>query len=154
MSVCLLRPSSRGRVEIGSPDPFAPPKIQPDFLSTGDDRRLMVEAFKLGRRLLAQPSLAAYVAEEILPGPLCQTDAQILEHVRQTGSTVHHPVGTCRMGRDDQSVVDARLRVRGVGALRVADGAIMPALTSGNTNAPIVMIAEKASDLMSEDLRV
>jgi choline dehydrogenase len=154
MSVCLLHPSSRGRVEIGSPDPFAPPKIQPDFLSTGNDRRLMVEAFKLGRRLLAQPSLAAYVAEEILPGPLCQTDAQILEHVRQTGSTVHHPVGTCRMGRDDQSVVDARLRVRGVGALRVVDGAIMPALISGNTNAPIVMIAEKASDLMSEDLRV
>lgn len=153
MSVCLLRPSSRGRVEIGSPDPFAPPTIQPDFLSTEDDRRLMVEAFKLGRRLLAQPSLAAYVAEEILPGPLCRTDSQILEHAREIGSTVHHPVGTCRMGADDQSVVDARLRVRGVGALRVVDGAIMPALISGNTNAPIVMIAEKASDLMREDLR-
>lgn len=153
MSVCLLRPTSRGRVQIGSPDPFAPPKIQPDFLATEDDRRLMVEAFKLGRRLLAQPSLAAYVAEEIMPGPLCRTDAQILEHVREVGSTVHHPVGTCRMGRDDQAVVDARLRVRGVGALRVADGAIMPSLISGNTNAPIVMIAEKASDLIVEDLR-
>ena len=153
MSVCLLRPSSRGRVEIGSADPFAPPKIQPDFLSNEDDRRLMVEAFKLGRRLLAQPSLAAYVAEELLPGPLCRTDAQILEHVRETGSTVHHPVGTCRMGRDELSAVDERLRVRGVAALRVADGSIMPALISGNTNAPIVMIAEKASDLMREDLR-
>jgi len=152
-SVCLLRPSSRGRVEIGSADPFAAPKIQPDSLSTEDDRRLMIEAFKLGRRLLAQPSLAAFVAEEILPGPLCRTDAQILEHVRETGSTVHHPVGTCRMGADDQAVVDERLRVRGVGALRVADGAIMPSLISGNTNAPIVMIAEKASDLIREDLR-
>ena len=153
MAVCLLRPSSRGCVEIGSADPFAPPKIQPDFLSNEDDRRLMVEAFKLGRRLLAQPSLAAYVAEELLPGPLCRTDAQILEHVRETGSTVHHPVGTCRMGRDELSAVDERLRVRGVAALRVADGSIMPALISGNTNAPIVMIAEKASDLMREDLR-
>ena len=153
MSVCLLRPSSRGRVEIGSPDPFAPPKIQPDFLSTEGDRRLMVEAFKLARRLLAQPSLAAYVAEEILPGPLCQSDAQILAHVREIGGTVHHPVGTCRMGRDDQSVVDERLRVRGVGALRVADGSIMPELISGNTNAPIVMIAEKASELIAADLR-
>ncbi len=153
MSVCLLRPSSRGRVEIGSADPFAPPKIQPDFLATEGDRRLMAEAFKLGRGLLAQPSLAAYVAEEIMPGPLCRTDAQILEHVRAIGSTVHHPVGTCRMGKDDQAVVDERLRVRGVGALRVADGSIMPALISGNTNAPIVMIAEKASDLIREDLR-
>ena len=153
MSVCPLRPTSRGRVEIGSSDPLALPKIQPDFLSTEDDRRLLVEAFNLGRRLLAQPSLAAYVAEEIMPGPNCQNDAQILEHVRETGSTVHHPVGTCRMGRDDQSVVDARLRVRGLGALRVADGSIMPQLISGNTNAPIVMIAEKASDLIREDLR-
>ncbi|OFZ88931.1 MAG: choline dehydrogenase [Betaproteobacteria bacterium RBG_16_64_18] len=153
MSVCLLRPSSRGRVEIGSPDPFALPKIQPDFLSTEDDRRLMIEAFKLGRRLLAQPALAAYVAEEVLPGPDCQTDAQILAHVRETGSTVHHPVGTCRMGADELSVVDARLRVRGIGGLRVVDGAIMPELVSGNVNAPIVMIAEKASDLMREDLR-
>jgi choline dehydrogenase len=92
------------------------------------------------------------VAEEISPGPLCRTDAQILEHVREIGSTVHHPVGTCRMGADDSAVVDARLRVRGVGALRVADGAIMPSLVSGNTNAPIVMIAEKASDLIAEDL--
>jgi len=85
--------------------------------------------------------------------PSCQTDAQILEHVRGIGSTVHHPVGTCRMGVDDQSVVDARLRVRGVDALRVVDGSIMPELVSGNTNAPIVMIAEKASDLIRADLR-
>ena len=153
IAVSALRPTSRGRVEIGSSDPFALPKIQPDFLSTEDDRRLMIEAFKLGRRLLAQPALAAYVAEEVLPGPDCQTDAQILAHVRETGSTVHHPVGTCRMGADELSVVDARLRVRGIGALRVADGSIMPELISGNTNAPIVMIAEKASDLMREDLR-
>ncbi|OGA14297.1 MAG: choline dehydrogenase [Betaproteobacteria bacterium RIFCSPLOWO2_12_FULL_63_13] len=153
MSVCLLRPSSRGSVEIGSSDPFAAPKIQPDFLSTENDRRLMIEAFKLGRTLLAQPSLAAYVAEEILPGSACRSDAQILEHVRETGSTVHHPVGTCRMGADQRAVVDARLRVRGTSGLRVVDGAIMPELISGNVNAPIVMIAEKASDLMREDLR-
>jgi choline dehydrogenase len=153
MSVCPLRPTSRGRVEIGSPDPLTPPKIQPDFLSTEDDRRLMVEAFNLGRGLLAQPSLAAFVAEEIMPGPSCQTDAQILEHARTLGSTVHHPVGTCRMGKDNQSVVDARLRVRGIGGLRVVDGSIIPQLVSGNTNAPIVMIAEKASDLIRDDLR-
>lgn len=153
LSVCLLRPSSRGRVEIGSADPFAPPKIQPDYLSTEDDRRLMIEAFRLARRLLAQPSLAAYMAEEILPGPGCQSDAQILEHVRTIGGTVHHPVGTCRMGRDDLAVVDARLRVRGLGSLRVVDGSVMPDLVSGNTNAPIVMIAEKAGDLIAEDLR-
>jgi len=153
ISVCLLRPSSRGRVEIGSSDPLAAPKIQPDYLSTENDRRLMVEAFQLARKLLAQPTLATYVAEEILPGPDCRTDAQILEHVRNIGGTVHHPVGTCRMGRDEHAVVDARLRVRGVGSLRVADGSIMPTLISGNTNAPIVMIAEKASELIREDLR-
>jgi len=113
----------------------------------------VIEAFKLARRLLAQPSLAAYVAEEILPGPDCQSDAQILEQARELGNTAHHPVGTCRMGTDDQSVVDARLRVRGFEALRVADGSIMPYLVSGNTNAPIVMIAEKASDMIAEDLR-
>ena len=153
MSVCLLRPTSRGSVAIGAPDPFAQPKIQPDFLSTENDRQLMIEAFKLGRTLLAQPSLAAYVAEELLPGPHCQSDAQILEHVRETGSTVHPPVGTCRMGADDRAVVDTRLRVRDVDGLRVVDGSIMPELISGNVNAPIVMIAEKASDLMREDLR-
>jgi len=153
MSVCLLRPTSRGSVKIGSSDPFAVPKIQPDFLSTENDRLLMIEAFTLGRTLLAQPSLAAYVAEEILPGPDCLTDAQILEHVRQTGSTVHHPVGTCRMGTDRLAVVDARLRVHGVEGLRVVDGAVMPELISGNVNAPIVMIGENASDLMREDLR-
>ncbi|MBI4293528.1 MAG: GMC family oxidoreductase N-terminal domain-containing protein [Betaproteobacteria bacterium] len=153
LSVCLLRPTSRGRVEIGSSDPFAPPKILPDFLSTENDRMLMVEAFKLARRLLAQPSLRAYVAGEIMPGLDCRSDAQILDHVRKTASTVHHPVGTCRMGTDDQSVLDTRLRVRGLGALRVVDGSIMPHLVSGNTNAPIVMIAEKASDLIREDLR-
>ncbi|MBI2962006.1 MAG: GMC family oxidoreductase N-terminal domain-containing protein [Betaproteobacteria bacterium] len=153
LTTCLLRPSSRGRVEIGSSDPLAPPKIYPDFLSTEDERRLIVEAFRLGRRLLAQPALAAYVAEEVLPGPACRTDAQILEKVHEIAGTVHHPVGTCKMGNDAQAVVDARLRVRGIGGLRVADGSIMPYLVSGNTAAPIVMIAEKASDMIRADLR-
>jgi choline dehydrogenase len=153
LSACLLRPSSRGHVAIASPDPLAPPAIQPDFLATESDRQLMVEAFKLGRTLLARPSLARYLAEEKLPGLLCADDAQILEHVRNTGGTVHHPVGTCKMGNDDRAVVDAELRVRGVGGLRVVDGSIMPTLVSGNTHAPIVMIAERASDLLRSALR-
>ncbi len=153
LSICLLRPTSRGSVEIGSADPFAPPGIQPNFLSTESDRRLIVEAFRLGRRLVEQPALKRYVAEEILPGTGCRSDAEILEHVRATAGTVHHPVGTCRMGTDERAVVDPRLRVRGIEGLRVADGSIMPALVSGNTNAPIVAIAEKASDMMLEDFQ-
>jgi choline dehydrogenase len=153
ISVCLLRPTSRGRVGIGSADPLALPKVEANFLSTESDRRIMVEAFKLARRLLAQPSLAPYVAGEIIPGPACQSDAQMLEHVRAVATHVHHPVGTCRMGKDEQAVVDSRLRVRGFAGLRVVDGSIMPYLISGNTNAPIVMIAEKASDMIRENLR-
>lgn len=153
ISVCLLRPTSRGRVEIGSSDPFALPKVHPNYLDTEYDRSAMIEGFKIGRTLLAKPSLAKYMAEELMPGPACQSDAQILDHVRAIGGTVHHPVGTCGMGKDNQAVVDAHLRVHGVGGLRVADGSIMPCLMSGNTNAPIVMIAEKASDLIREDLR-
>ena len=139
--------------ERASSDPLAPPKIQPDYLATEADRFLMTEAISLARRLLAQPALSGYVAEEILPGAHCQTDAQILEHVRASGGTVHHPVGTCRMGVDGFAVVNSRLQVHGIGSLRVADGSIMPELVSGNTNAPIVMIAEKASDLIATDLR-
>lgn len=154
LSACLLRPTSRGHVALASPDPLAPPAIQPNFLATESDRRIMVEAFKLARTILTRPSLAHYLAEEKLPGLLCADDAQILEHVRNAGGTVHHPVGTCKMGNDHQAVVDAQLRVRGVGALRVVDGSIMPTLVSGNTNAPIVMIAERASDLLRASLRV
>ena len=153
LSVCLLRPSSRGSVEIASSDALAAPKIQPDYLASEADRRIMTEGFRLARRLLAQPALSGYVAEEILPGAHCQTDAQILEHVRATGATVHHPVGTCRMGVEGSAVVDSRLQVHGAGSLRVVDGSIMPELVSGNTNAPIVVIAEKASDMIAADLR-
>ena len=153
IAVSALRPTSRGRVEIGSSDPSALPKIHPDYLSTDYDRQAMVEGFKIGRTLLAKPTLAPYVAEELMPGPTCQSDAQILEHVRAIGGTGHHPVGTCSMGKNGQAVVDPRLRVHGIGGLRVVDGSIMPYLISGNTNAPIVMIAEKASDLIREDLR-
>ena len=153
IAVSPLRPTSRGRVEIGSSDPFALPKIHPNFLDTDADREAMIEGFKLGRKLLAQPTLASYVAEELMPGPACRSDEQILEHVRATGGTGHHPVGTCSMGRNGLAVVDSRLRVHGIGGLRVVDGSVMPNLISGNTNAPIVMIAEKASDLIREDLR-
>jgi choline dehydrogenase len=153
ISVCLLRPSSRGRVEIGSSDPFALPKVHPNYLDTEYDKSAMIEGFRIGRTLLAKPSLAQYMAEELMPGPTCQSDEQILDYVRAIGGTVHHPVGTCSMGKDGPAVVDARLRVRGVGGLRVVDGSVMPYLMSGNTNAPIVMIAERASDLIREDLR-
>ena len=153
LSVCALRPTSRGSVALASPDPLAPPAIQPNFLATEEDRRLMVEGFKLARAILRRPAMAPYLAEEKLPGPACTSDEEILEHVRNTGGTVHHPVGTCKMGNDDQSVVDSQLRVRGVGALRVVDGSIMPHIVSGNTNAPIVMIAERASELIAASLR-
>ncbi len=148
-----LRPTSRGRVEIGSSDPLQLPQVEPNYLDTEYDRGVAIEGFRIGRALLAKPSLAKYVAEELKPGPKCQSDEEILEYTRKIGGTGHHPVGTCAMGKNGQAVVDARLRVNGFAGLRVVDGSIMPELISGNTNAPIVMIAEKASDMIREDLK-
>ncbi|MEQ8804399.1 MAG: GMC oxidoreductase, partial [Rhodospirillales bacterium] len=136
LSVCQLRPESRGDIRLASPDPFAHPVIRPNYLSTDLDRRTAVESLKLTRRLVETKTLAPYVAEEMRPGSDAQSDDELLEGARRIAQTIYHPVGTCKMGRDPHAVVDDRLRVRGVRGLRVADASIMPTITSGNTNAP------------------
>jgi choline dehydrogenase len=151
MSVCQLRPESRGSVRIRSADPFAPPSIRPNYLSADLDRRCAVAGVKLARRLAATEALRPYVAGEYRPGAQARTDEDLLEFARAHGATIFHPAGTCKMGSDPMAVVDERLRVRGVAGLRVVDASIMPTLVSGNTHAPVVMIAEKASDMIIED---
>ncbi|MGQ0547589.1 MAG: GMC family oxidoreductase [Betaproteobacteria bacterium] len=143
-----MRPTSRGRVRIRSRDAREAPAIEPNYLATDYDRRLMIEGAKLARRLAAAPSLAPYVLEEYRPGKDHSTDAQIVEAVRNHGSSGYHPVGTCRMGSDEGAVVDPQLRVRGAEGLRVVDASVMPLLVSGNTNAATFMIAEKAADFL------
>jgi choline dehydrogenase len=147
-SVCQLRPASRGSVRIASPDPFAPPSIRPDYLAAGIDRVYAVEALRYARRLAATHALAPYLSAEYRPGPEAASDAALLDFARRYGQTIFHPVGTCRMGSDAMSVVDESLRVRGVPGLRVVDASIMPTLVSGNTHAPVVMIAEKAAEMI------
>ena len=151
MSVCQLRPESRGTVRIRSTDPFEPPSMRPNYLSTELDRRCAVAGVRLARSLAGTESLKPYVAEEYRPGPSAMTDADLLDFARNHGATIFHPSGTCKMGNDAMAVVDERLRVRGIGGLRVVDCSVMPTLTSGNTHAPVVMIAEKASGLILED---
>ncbi|MEB5966029.1 choline dehydrogenase [Comamonas testosteroni] len=155
MSVCQLRPESRGHVRIRSKDPFAPPSMQPHYLSTELDQRTNVAAIRCARRIAQSEAMSPYVRREVKPGPQTQSDEELLEFCRDNGATIFHPSGTCRMGvaQDPMAVVDARLRVHGIQGLRVVDCSIMPTLVSGNTNAPVVMIAEKASDLIHEDAR-
>ncbi len=150
-SVCQLRPESRGHIELKSPDPYAYPAIHPNYLDTHTDRQAAVNGIKLTRRICATGAMQPFVAAEMLPGPQVQGDEALLAAAREISQTIYHPVGTCKMGSDGQAVVDARLRVHGVAALRVADASIMPTITSGNTNAPTIMIAEKAADLVLED---
>jgi choline dehydrogenase len=152
-SVCQLRPESRGFVRIKSPDPAAPPAIQPRYLSTETDRRTNVEGLKRLRAIMDMPAMRPYVLAEHLPGSGVQSDDELLAYCREVGSTIYHPSCSCRMGTDPRAVVDARLRVHGVEGLRVVDGAVMPSVVSGNTNAAIVMIAEKGSDMILEDAR-
>lgn len=146
-----LRPSSRGHVRIKSPDPAAPPAIAYNYLATNYDRAIMVAGARLIRGMAATQSLAPYVLEEHRPGPAIKTDADFLVAVREAGTTGFHPVGTCRMGRDADCVVDPRLRVHGITGLRVADASVMPTLVSGNTNAATIMIGEKAADMIRQD---
>lgn len=149
--VRLLRPESRGDVMIENADPFVAPLIRPNYLSASRDEDLLVEAMLAMRELSDMPALKPFVASEHLPGPECRTEDEMRDFVRNRGGTSYHPVGTCRMGADDNAVVDARLKVRGVEGLRVVDASIMPRIVSGNTNAPTIMIGEKASDLILED---
>ena len=152
-SVCQLRPSSRGAVEIASADPLQHPRIRPNYLSTDEDCRVAVAAMKASRRIAAQPALAAHITEEFDPGPAVQTDDELLQHARDTATTIYHPAGTCKMGpaADPLAVVDHRLKVHGIDGLRIADASVMPAITSGNTNAPVIMIAEKCAEMVKGD---
>lgn len=153
MSICQLRPESRGHIRIRSADPFEPPEMQPNYLSTDLDRRTTVAGVKAARAIAAAPAMRPYVKREVKPGPDAGDDEALLEFCRDNGATIFHPSGTCRMGVDDAAVLDPRLRVRGIGGLRVVDCSAMPTLVSGNTNAPVVMMAEKAVDLIREDAR-
>jgi choline dehydrogenase len=150
LSMCQLRPTSRGHVRLKSPDPLAAPAMQPNYLSTEHDRATIVAGIKLTRRLAATRALAAYVEGEYLPGRDAVTDADLLEFAKNKGATIFHPAGTCKMGpaSDAAAVVDAALRVHGTDALRVVDCSVMPAIVSGNTNAGVIMIAEKAADMI------
>ncbi|PXW29698.1 GMC family oxidoreductase [Paraburkholderia caballeronis] len=154
-SVCNLRPTSRGSVHVVSADPAAPPSIAPNYLSTDHDRRVAANALRLTRRIAASSALARYQPHEILPGLAFQTEEELQEAAGAVGTTIFHPVGTCRMGRadDDDAVVDSRLRVRGIDGLRVVDASVMPTITSGNTNSPTLMIAERAAQMLREDRR-
>jgi choline dehydrogenase len=152
-SVCNLRPESRGSVHIKGPDPAAKPAIRPNYLSAEADRRVAVDAIRLTRRILAAPAMARYAPEELLPGAAAASDADLARTAGDIGTTIFHPVGTCRMGDDPAAVVDARLRVRGIAGLRVVDASIMPTITSGNTNSPTIMIAEKGASMILEDAR-
>lgn len=150
-SVCQLRPESRGAVAIKSRDPLEAPAMKANYLSTETDCRCAVEGIRFARRLAAAPALKPYISEEYRPGPDADSDGDLLEFARNYGATIFHPSGTCKMGTDAMAVVDERLRVRGVAGLRVVDCSIMPTLVSGNTNAPAVMIAEKAAAIIRED---
>lgn len=150
-SVCQLRPESRGSVEIKSTDPFEPPSMRPNYLEAETDRICAVESIKYARRLASTSALKPYLVEEYKPGADVSTDDEILDFAREYGATIFHPTGTCKMGSDPMAVTDARLRVHGIGGLRVVDCSIMPTLVSGNTHAPAVMIAEKASDMILAD---
>ena len=147
-SVCNLRPESRGQVRIVSPDPATAPRIAPNYLSTEGDRAVAVAAIRQVRRIMAQPAMARYRPEEMKPGLQAATDAELEAAAGDIGTTIFHPVGTVRMGADDAAPLDPQLRLRGVGGLRVVDASVMPTITSGNTNSPTIMIAEKASEMI------
>ncbi|OFQ45447.1 GMC family oxidoreductase [Achromobacter xylosoxidans] len=152
-SVCNLRPVSRGSVHAQGADGSLPPAITPNYLKEEQDLKVAADAIRLVRRISAAPALQRYQPEEWLPGPAYQSEAELREAAGKIGTTIFHPVGTCAMGRraDDGAVVDARLRVHGLQGLRVADASIMPTITSGNTNSPTIMIAERAAQMILED---
>jgi choline dehydrogenase len=147
----LITPESRGSVTLRSADPLAPAAIRANYLSTNADMRVLVEGVRLARRLAHAKAFQRFCGEEVHPGPQATTDSDIEIFLRAEVQTLYHPVGTCKMGNDSMAVVDARLRVRGVDALRVVDASVMPRVIAGNTNAPTIMIAEKAADMIRED---
>jgi len=156
ISVCNLRPTSCGSVHACSPDPRAAPLIQPDYLSTFDDRRVAADSIRLARRLAATRALARYAPQELKPGARLQDEDELVKAAGEVGTTIFHPVGTAKMGsaQDPGAVVDGRLRVFGLGGLRVVDASVMPRITSGNTNSPTMMIAEKAAEMILADAKL
>jgi choline dehydrogenase len=153
VAVCPVRPESRGTIMAQSPDPLTYPAIRPNYLSAPSDLRVLIAGIDHTRRIFAQPAMARHSAEETVPGAGITTDEQFAEFARQAGTNVFHPVGTCKMGTDPMAVVDPRLRVYGIAGLRVIDASIMPAVTTGNTNAPTIMIGEKGAAMIREDAR-
>jgi choline dehydrogenase-like flavoprotein len=147
LHVCLLQPQSRGKVRLASTDANVPPLIDPKFLTHANDMVHMLAGVRHARRIMASPALSAHGCE-VASSAGAQTDAQPTQWIRRNADTIYHPVGTCRMGQDAMAVVDAQLRVRGVQGLRVVDASVMPRIVSGNTNAPTIMLAEKAADLI------
>ena len=152
-SVCQLRPWSRGEIEIQSTNPLDYPKIYPNYLSDPRDRTVAVNGIKVARAIANAPALRDAITSEFVPGSHYQTDDELLEAARDHSQTIYHPAGTCKMGVESDAVVDPRLRVRGIQGLRIADASIMPEIISGNTNAPCIMIGEKAADMILEDNR-
>jgi choline dehydrogenase len=150
-SVCNVRPTSRGHVRIASPDPTAHPEIRPNYLATEDDRRVAADSVRVTRRIVSMPALAKYRPEEFRPGPDISSDEALARAAGEISTTIFHPVSTCRMGTDELAVVSPRLAVHGLDGLRIADASVMPTITSGNTNSPTLMIAEKAAAMIAED---
>jgi choline dehydrogenase len=150
-TICVLRPDSRGHQHIVSPDPKQHPSIVANYLAAESDRRVTLAGLKLARRISEQPAFKPFVRREVFPGLECASDEDFMTFAAEKGTTVFHPCGTCKMGNDPAAVVDNRLRVHGIRGLRVVDASIMPNLISGNTNAPTIMIAEKASDMIKVD---
>jgi choline dehydrogenase len=148
LHACCLRPESRGEIRLASADPLATPVIDPRYMASDYDRKILIDGIRRGREILAAAAFKPWLGEERLPGAASQTDADIDAFIRATAETEYHPVGTCKMGSDPMAVVDERLRVRGIERLRVIDASIMPTIVSGNTNAPTIMIAEKAAEMV------
>src|SRR5262249_34736554 len=148
LRVYQCRPESRGSIPAKSPDPAAAPVIRPNYLADELDRRTLVAGLKIARRIVGNPALDRYRAFEMSPGDQCQSDDDFLDYARRSGQTAFHVIGTCKMGNDPMAVVDHELRVRGLEGLRVVDASIMPTIVSGNTNASVIMIAEKGADMI------
>ena len=149
--VCVVKPDSRGTIMAASADPFARPAIKPNYLTAHTDELALLGGVRHARRIFAAAALAQHSSGEIQPGPGLTSDADLLAYARRAGNTLYHPVGTCKMGEDPRAVVDSRLRVRGIDSLRVIDASVMPTLTTGNTNAPTIMIGEKGAAMIRED---
>jgi choline dehydrogenase len=147
----LITPESRGEISLRSTNPLEPPAIRANYLSTESDMQVVVHGVRLSRQLAHSQAFESYRGDELHPGAKVRSDDEIVEFVRREAETLYHPVGTCKMGSDPMAVVDARLRLRGIEKLRVADASVMPRIIAGNTNAPTIMIAEKAADMIRED---